>query len=163
MRVCCSKGTYIRVLGEDIGAMLGCGAHLQALRRVQVGPLVLGTDVITLEALEAVPQAARAALLAPPDRLLSSFPAVTLPLELAQRFLHGQRIALGKHGLVLPQLAAGQSRVRVYGDPGQLALSAASGQACLLGTGNVRDDGSLAPERLVVTAANAAPPVTAAS
>lgn len=163
LRVCCSKGTYIRVLGEDIGAALGCGAHLQALRRVQVGALVLGADVMTLEALEAVPQAARAALLAPPDRLLSSFPAVTLPLELAQRFLHGQRIAPGKHGLVLPTLAAGQRRVRVYGDPGQLAQSTASGQNCLLGTANVRDDGSLAPERLVVTAANAVAPAITSS
>src|SRR4051812_19757997 len=41
LRVTCSKGTYIRVLGEDIGAALGCGAHLQELRRTQVGVLML--------------------------------------------------------------------------------------------------------------------------
>ena len=41
LRVHCSKGTYIRTLGEDIGEALGCGAHLQALRRVQSGPFVI--------------------------------------------------------------------------------------------------------------------------
>src|SRR3954466_12758398 len=39
LRAQCSKGTYIRVLGEEIGAALGCGAHLHALRRTQVGAL----------------------------------------------------------------------------------------------------------------------------
>ena len=33
----CSKGTYVRVLAEDIGRALGCGAHLIALRRTRVG------------------------------------------------------------------------------------------------------------------------------
>ena len=41
LRVQCSKGTYIRALGEDIGAALGCGAHLNALRRIQVGDLFI--------------------------------------------------------------------------------------------------------------------------
>jgi tRNA pseudouridine55 synthase len=38
IRVCCSKGTYIRTLAADIGAALGCGAHLTALRRTRIGP-----------------------------------------------------------------------------------------------------------------------------
>ena len=38
----CSKGTYIRTLGEDIAQALGCGGHLQALRRVATGPYVIG-------------------------------------------------------------------------------------------------------------------------
>jgi tRNA pseudouridine55 synthase len=140
LRVACSKGTYIRVLGEDIGRALGCGAHLQALRRIQVGALLLDQHVMTLDALEAVPQEARTALLAAPDHLLSTFPPVTLPPELAQRFLHGQRIALGKHGIAAPVLASAQTRVRVYD------------ATRLLGTANLREDGSLAPERLVVAA-----------
>ena len=37
----CSKGTYVRTLAEDIGEVLGCGAHLSALRRTQVGPFEL--------------------------------------------------------------------------------------------------------------------------
>ena len=49
LTVTCSKGTYIRVLGQDIGEALGCGAHLNALRRTQVGPLTMD-NMITLEA-----------------------------------------------------------------------------------------------------------------
>jgi tRNA pseudouridine55 synthase len=52
-RVTCSKGTYVRTLAEDIGAALGCGAHLIALRRTGVGALTLDRAV-TLEALEAM-------------------------------------------------------------------------------------------------------------
>jgi tRNA pseudouridine55 synthase len=71
IRVTCSKGTYVRVLGEDIGAALGCGAHLNALRRIQVGALTTAT-MITLEDLQA--HAEPLSLLAPVDALLSSFP-----------------------------------------------------------------------------------------
>ena len=52
IRVTCSKGTYVRVLGEDIGAELGCGAHLNALRRIQVGSLTVD-GMVTLEQLQA--------------------------------------------------------------------------------------------------------------
>ncbi len=104
LRVTCSKGTYIRVLGEDIGAALGCGAHLQALRRTGVGNLTLD-GCVTLEQLMAVEEAQRVAMLAPVDALLSSFPAVSLPEVLAQRFLHGQRLALGKEPVELPRWA----------------------------------------------------------
>jgi tRNA U55 pseudouridine synthase TruB len=73
IRVTCSKGTYVRVLGEDIGAALGCGAHLNALRRVQVGALTTA-NMVTLEELQA--HADPLSLLAPVDALLSSFPQV---------------------------------------------------------------------------------------
>jgi tRNA pseudouridine55 synthase len=135
LEVCCSKGTYIRVLGEDIGAALGCGAHLNALRRIQVGALST-ENMITLEALQANTEAR--ALLAPVDALLSSFPAVQLTAELAKRFLQGQRLALGKEaGLTLPDT---QGRVRVYHD------------GRLLGTGILGEYAILAPERLIATA-----------
>lgn len=134
LHVSCSKGTYIRVLGEDIGRALGCGAHLHALRRTRVADLTLD-GAITLAELEALPQELRAAKLAAPDHLLQSFPALDLPPELAERFLHGQRIALGRHGLAAP---VAQGRLRVY-DSAQR----------LLGTANMHD-GLLAPERLIV-------------
>jgi tRNA pseudouridine55 synthase len=138
LRVKCSKGTYIRVLGEDIGAALGCGAHLNALRRIQVGDLTLD-GALTLEALTEIPEANRESMLAPVDALLRSFPKVALPLELASRFLHGQRLALGKEGVAVP---VEQGRVRVYrADDGQL-----------LGTGIMKEFDVLAPERLVSTA-----------
>ena len=51
LRVLCSKGTYIRTLGEDLADVLGCGGHLVALRRTAVGDLSVG-DAIPLESLE---------------------------------------------------------------------------------------------------------------
>ena len=135
LRVTCSKGTYIRVLGEDIGAALGCGAHLQALRRTQVGALTL-KNAVTLNGLAETPDANRAGLLSPVDALLSTFPPVRLPEVLAKRFMHGQRIALGKEGLPYPQY---QGRARVYAADG----------GRLLGTAHLMEYGILAPERLI--------------
>jgi tRNA pseudouridine55 synthase len=131
IRVTCSKGTYVRVLGEDIGAALGCGAHLNALRRIQVGALTSAT-MITLEDLQA--HADPLSLLAPVDALLSTFPAVELTAELAKRFLNGQRLALGKEEVMVP---AEQGRVRVYCE------------GKLLGTANLQEYAVLAPERLI--------------
>lgn len=137
LRVQCSKGTYVRVLGEDIGAALGCGAHLQALRRTDVGSLTLD-HAVTLEQLASTPETERTALLAPVDALLSTFPLVRLPEELAKRFLHGQRIPLIKEGVCAP---AHPGRVRVYRDNG----------GNLLGTAQLLEYGILAPERLIAT------------
>jgi tRNA pseudouridine55 synthase len=131
IRVTCSKGTYVRVLGEDIGAALGCGAHLNALRRIQVGALT-AARMITLEALQA--HADPRSLLDPVDALLSSFPSVDLTDELAKRFLNGQRLALGKESIMVPQEPG---RVRVYH------------QGKLLGTANLQEYAILAPERLI--------------
>lgn len=131
IRVTCSKGTYVRVLGEDIGAALGTGAHLNALRRIQVGALTLD-GMITLEALQA--HAEPRSLLAPVDALLSTFPAVELTPELAKRFLNGQRLALGKEAVAVP---SEQGRVRVYHE------------GKLLGTANLQEWSILAPERLI--------------
>ncbi len=131
LSVTCSKGTYIRVLGEDIGNALGCGAHLNALRRTQVGALTMD-GMVTLEQVAAHP--APVQLLAPVDALLSTFPAIALGDELAKRFLHGQRLALGKEDVELP---AEQGRVRVY-----------HGER-LLGTGILGEFSILAPERLI--------------
>lgn len=131
LSVTCSKGTYIRVLGQDIGAALGCGAHLNALRRTQVGPLTM-ENMITLDALIAHPEPL--SLLAPVDALLASFPAIQLTAELAKRFLNGQRLALGKEPVTVP---AEEGRVRVYlGDK-------------LLGTAMLGEYSILAPERLI--------------
>lgn len=136
LRVCCSKGTYIRVLGEDIGQALGCGAHLQALRRTRVGDLSLA-QAATLDALIQMPEAERSIALAPMDALLSTFPPIVLPAVLAQRFLHGQRLALGKEGIALPHYLG---RVRVYDEE----------ENRLLGTAQLQEYGVLAPERLVM-------------
>ena len=95
MSVSCSKGTYIRTLAEDIGASLGCGAHLVALRRTGVGGLTLD-HAVTLEQLDAAQPEARTAWLQAVDVLLSSFASVRLDAELTQRFLQGQRLRLSE-------------------------------------------------------------------
>ena len=126
----CSKGTYVRVLAEDIGAALGCGAHLAALRRVRVGALTLDAAV-TLEQLEQMPVEQRRACLLPVDALISALPRVDLGDLQARRFCHGNAIdAAGPTG-----------RCRVYGPDHRL-----------LGTADLDEHGVLSPRRLIATA-----------
>ena len=88
--VTCSKGTYVRVLAEDLGAALGCGAHLADLRRTATG----GFDVanaVTLDALTAMEESARDALLLPLDVLARDLPHVHIDEGAAARFRQGGR------------------------------------------------------------------------
>ncbi len=110
----CSKGTYIRTLAEDIGERLGCGAHLSALRRTASGPLSVG-EAISLDALAAMTEAEREAMLRPPDSLLADWPALSLPADEAARFLTGLRRRVK---------SADAPQVRVYG-PDQALLGSA--------------------------------------
>jgi tRNA pseudouridine55 synthase len=103
----CSKGTYIRTLAEEIGAALGCGAHLSALRRTGSGALDVAGSV-TLETLQNLNEAEREALLLPPDVLVAGWPAVDLPDDEAGRFLTGLRRRV---------LNADTPAVRVYRRP----------------------------------------------
>jgi len=86
----CSKGTYIRTLGEDIGEALGCGAHLGLLRRIETGGFTVG-QCVTLAALEAMTEAEREACLLTPQSLVAAYPAVTLDADNAARFSSGVR------------------------------------------------------------------------
>jgi tRNA pseudouridine55 synthase len=124
----CSKGTYVRVLAEDIGRALGCGAHLAALRRTRVGPLALDGSV-TLAALEAMSPTVRREWLRPADTLLATLARVELEDALAARFRQGQRLAIDAE----PR----GERVRVY-----------AGRD-LLGTATINERGVVEPERLV--------------
>ena len=90
LRVRCSKGTYIRTLGEDIGEALGCGGHLIALRRIATGPFDL-SQCIALDALEALSEEDRVAQLLPVQSLLEGHDPVTLAADDAGRFLSGLR------------------------------------------------------------------------
>lgn len=128
VEVTCSKGTYIRVLAEDIGEALGCGAHLASLRRTKVGALSL-EDAVTLQALETMSVEERLATLKPLDALMQTLPAVHLSENDRVRFCHGQRLVLG-----LPSCPC----VRVYGPDEQM-----------VGTARVNERGVLEPERLI--------------
>jgi tRNA pseudouridine55 synthase len=135
LRVRCSKGTYIRVLGEDIGNALGCGAHLQALRRIQAADLSLQNS-ISLDSLAMLPDDERLLSLLPVDSMLMSFPMILLSDELSRRFLHGQRLSLLKEDV---SFASDSTRVRVYRQTDKR----------LLGTAQIGEFSVLAPERLI--------------
>lgn len=135
LSVKCSKGTYIRVLGEDIGRVLGCGAHLNALRRIQVGSLILD-DAVSLDAIQQLPDEQRIGLLKPVDALLTDCEAIELSDALADRFLHGQRLSLGKEGLTVT-MELGRKRVYRQSD------------SKLLGSAQLQEYQVLAPERLI--------------
>lgn len=128
MVVDCSKGTYIRTLGEDIGEALGCGAHLSALRRIRTGGFD-ATQCITLEALETMSETERMAYLLPVNALLAGHSVVTLDSENAGRFLSGMR------------------RRGPWPDANEVAVYEA-GTKSLLGTAHV-NAGELIPVRLL--------------
>ena len=128
IEVTCSKGTYIRVLAEDIGRALGCGAHLVGLRRTKVGDLSI-EDAVLLDDFRAMDAESRKAALAPIDRLMQTLPVVALDEEQTVRFCHGQRLPLGLQEC---------ERVRVYGPDNQM-----------VGTARINEYGVLAPERLI--------------
>jgi tRNA pseudouridine55 synthase len=90
--VTCSKGTYVRSLAADVGAALGVGAHLTALRRLSAGPFTLD-DAKPLAGLAADPQAARAALL-PMATALRHLPSVRLSGRNLDDARHGRKFAL---------------------------------------------------------------------
>ncbi len=125
----CSKGTYVRVLAEDIARALGTCGHVSALRRLYVEPFE-GAAMATLGELEALPERARAGQLLPADRALQHLPAVTLDAEEVRRLRLGQALACE---------AAPAARVRVY----------AAG--AFVGLGTIEAPGLLRPKRLIVS------------
>lgn len=132
----CTKGTYIRTLAQDLGEKLGCGAHLSGLRRTACGGVALD-GAVTLEALQAMTEPERDALLQPVDVLLSDWPDVVLIESEAARFLTGLRRRVKLEDA--PQ-------VRVYGPhPGQ---SDAAIPKILLGSAHIKG-GELIPTRLL--------------
>jgi tRNA pseudouridine55 synthase len=127
--VTCSKGTYIRTLAEDIGAALGCGAHLIGLRRIETAGYLL-PQAVTIEQLEAMSSEARTALLMPVDSAIESFPKIVLNADAAFFIMQGQ--------------AVWQSGKTPYGD-----LRLYDENNNFLGLGFLQDDGKIAPKRLI--------------
>jgi tRNA pseudouridine55 synthase len=84
-----SKGTYIRVLVEDIGRTLGCGGYLSALRRTETGPFSL-SRALTLEQLQDMTLAQREICLLPADALLPDVPRIDLNAEQSEHIRHGR-------------------------------------------------------------------------
>ena len=130
LEVSCSKGTYIRVLAEDIGNVLGCGAHLIGLRRTEVGHLNLEQS-FTIESIQQGLQDSSAYIL-PVDALLQTLPHLTVDEQQAKRLEMGQRVPLN-----LPSIEA---LVRIY--------RATAAPHNFIGTADWRS-GVLHPKRLI--------------
>jgi tRNA pseudouridine55 synthase len=128
--ITCGKGTYIRALARDLGAALGCGAHLQALRRTAVGAFVT-EDAVPLDALipdretggrgdKEIDHSVRLAPLRPvslseallaPERAVDDWPAISVSAEGARQLRNGQTI---------PCAGAEGERRRAHGPDGRL-------------------------------------------
>lgn len=137
LRVACSKGTYIRTLAEDIGAALGCGAHLAGLRRTATASFQLA-EATTLDELAAVSEEGRDALLKPADVILGQLARVDLEATAQARFCQGQAI---------PHSSIPGGVCRVYGADGRF-----------LGLAEERLAGWLAPKRLLAESKPAGSP-----
>ena len=130
--VTCSKGTYVRTLGEDIAAALGTTGHLAALRRTDVGGALAGLPAHPIEYLESLAADVPAldALLWSADVILKDRPAVVLDAPATAALLHGRVVAV---------VSAPGAEVRLYAADGRF-----------LGLGEMDADGAhVRPVRLM--------------
>lgn len=134
LRVHCSKGTYIRSLAEDLGAALGCGGHVSALRRLAAGPYA-EAQAVTLEQVSEIgdPQEMDALLL-PVASAVGSWPSVRLHEDTAHYVRQGQPV----------QVAHAPT-------DGWVQIFESAEEDRFLGVGEVLTDGRIAPRRLVVS------------
>ena len=128
----CSKGTYVRVLAEELGAALGTLGHVTALRRLYVEPFER-EPMHSLESLARLRAQQLWPRLLAPDWPLADLPAAHLTAAQAQRVLRGQRIA---HPLSAPA-----PRVRLYDELSRF-----------LGIGEADATGAIQPRRLLALA-----------
>lgn len=119
----CSSGTYVRSLAHDLGAKLGCGAHLASLRRIAVGPYGLA-DAVALADLEAAADRGEAGRhIVPLEQLLPEVPAVTVLPEAENRVRNGSPLEAAHLAAPPPQFlpAPGTAGlVRLFSGSGRL-------------------------------------------
>lgn len=136
LSVACSRGFYVRTLAADLGDVLGCGAHVQELRRTGVGNFRI-EDAFTLAQVEAADfPAARQKFLLPTERGLAHLPEVSLPDNIAFYLCRGRPVRAPS----VPQKAPPDGLVRVYSDG-----------AGFLGLAEMTGDGKITPRRLFHT------------
>lgn len=128
--VSCSKGTYIRTLAEDIGAVLGCGAHLIGLRRTKTANYSID-QAVTLTQFEAMTLEQRQAALMPMDSAVLHLPAIILDADSTHYLRQGQ--AVWQSGI------SAKGLLRLYNE-----------QQEFLGLGEQDSDGKIAPKRLII-------------
>ncbi len=127
--VTCSKGTYIRTLAEDIGNVLGCGAHLAGLCRTATAGYALA-QAVKVEDLEAMEVEQRGHLLLPVDSAVKALPSVILDDDASFYLMQGQAVWVAGE---VPH-----SSLRLYDESDNF-----------LGLGFLQDDGKVAPKRLI--------------
>jgi tRNA pseudouridine55 synthase len=136
LAVDCSKGTYIRTLVEDLGQLLGCGAHVAELRRTKAGPFALAQTVSLEELEQAHAEGGNEALdrfLLPVDSGLQHWPLLQFSEHSAFYWLQGQPVRAPE--------APKFGMVRVQDHNGRF-----------IGIGEVSEDGRIAPRRLIRSA-----------
>ena len=137
VQVHCSKGTYIRSLAEDLGKVLGCGAHVCALERFRSGPFE-AEETLSISELEALRETKSPEqldyLLKPIDAAVADRQRVELDDTVAGYFQQGQSVM--------------SKQVFHQGQEGDIVRVFRKGGA-FLGIGHVTEDGNLAPKRLV--------------
>jgi len=134
LEVHCSKGTYIRTLIDDLGELLGCGAHVSMLRRTAVSDYP-SDKMLTLEALQQLAEAGDLrrldALLLPPDSAVSKLPSLFLTERQTQAVGFGQRVRF-------------DNAEKIYG---QVRLFSA--ENLFLGVAEIHQDNVIRPARMV--------------
>ncbi|MBY6093907.1 tRNA pseudouridine(55) synthase TruB [Ferrimonas balearica] len=136
----CSKGTYIRTIVDDLGEVLGCGAHVSFLRRTQVAGYPYAR-MVTLEQIQNLldqandqdrkPKELLDPLLLPMDTAVATLPEVNMNELVASYLLQGQP-------------------VQIPGAPGEGSVRLTVGeQRAFIGLGTINEDGLVAPKRLI--------------
>lgn len=137
LTVTCSKGTYVRVLAEDIAKALGTLGHLTALRRIQTGDFEIA-NAITLADFAALDVAARFDKLLAVDACVHSLPSLVLDDSQSKRIRQGQRLNVKTNMLTQQLNLTTNQTFRLFDDQQQF-----------LGTGLVEPNGRLQPMKLV--------------
>ena len=137
LTVTCSKGTYVRVLAEDIAKALGTVGHLTALRRIQTGDFEIA-NAITLADFAALDVAARFDKLLAVDACVHSLPSLLLDDSQSKRIRQGQRLNVKATMLTQQMNLTANQTIRLFDDHQQF-----------LGTGLLEPNGRLQPMKLV--------------
>ena len=137
LTVTCSKGTYVRVLAEDIAKALGTVGHLTALRRIQTGDFDIA-NAITLADFAALDFAARFDKLLAVDACVHSLPSLVLDDSQSKRIRQGQRLNVKTTMLTQQLILTANQTFRLFDDHQQF-----------LGTGLLEPNGRLQPMKLV--------------
>ena len=137
LTVTCSKGTYVRVLAEDIAKALGTVGHLTALRRIQTGDFEIA-NAIPLADFAALDVAARFDKLLAVDACVHSLPSLVLDDNQSKRIRQGQRLNVKTTMLTQQLNLTFNQTFRLFDDHEQF-----------LGTGLLEPNGRLQPMKLV--------------